>query len=940
MQRKKLLTPAANESYLKSHPEAGTVILDRPGEPLSKSWFEQAPGRTSKGRVAAPLIATSSAAVAETLAGPAQGPEDPETLQVIERQHRVAEITAGRGRAEPLTTDAPAPIESHLPARLHQFAAPSGAGPMPSAGRGGSWREAFMRFPREADGTVSVDNFVRTLTKLAGHGGATSADGRTGATQIRDADVARIVDLVDPTGSGAVTFARFAKAFAQAASDAPAARSLQLEGAGVRTHNRTARLPAPPATPGAAAAATSRAAASVGGGGDDAWSASARDEDPSGGGGGVAPEEDGGDRGTGDTLRRASADAPAPSASSSQPRRFLRGTSGPLLTAADSSDSAAPTTRRLAGLSRDITSRMHQIFGTHPSAFRKMFMRFARTADGTAGVGDVAKGLRQAGLPGVSDTDVAALLGVSDAQQRVSYDGFAHAVALTALTGRPPAAHHAAAAEEVARARALGATALQQTPVGDEPRREDAPAAGARQHPEYYGAAEQQQRAAHADEAAAAAFSVPTESVLVLANTPAAQPHVQLASASMTEILRDPLLTAPPPPGEVQLPAPAEERGGGEGPLALGAAGLASPLRVSRHVGMTTEGDKRHFEGVGAGAPISPPQSAAQATRAAHRPPAPPEQVLTADALQRLRRQLEVRGGKVSDAFLRMDRLRDALLTPDEVRHGLERAGVLLDDAAFKRVYALMDPAGSGAIDHAAFTRVLFPPDMHPDSKSFPYERGDPAPPKSLGTRRRSVADAAAAPGPSYDMLREAGADDPAAADGAAAGAPSRRGSGFTPGGGPSWLDLPTLDQAGVFTTARDASLLSETAHARRHFNLERPAPHLHGSLQPRDAWGTPAPYLLPEAVAAAAAPSPGKSRRSSVNAGTVAALERSLTGGKAAAAAASADLAEARRANALLRRVVDKLRSKGEPADVWMKLNHAHDGRVAVKDLREGLAR
>jgi hypothetical protein len=84
--------------------------------------------------------------------------------------------------------------------------------------------------------------------------------------------------------------------------------------------------------------------------------------------------------------------------------------------------------------------------------------------------------------------------------------------------------------------------------VGDEPRREDAPAAGARQHPEYYGAAEQQQRSAQADEAAAAAFSVPTESVLLLANTPAAQPHVQLASASMVEILRDPLLTAPPPP--------------------------------------------------------------------------------------------------------------------------------------------------------------------------------------------------------------------------------------------------------------------------------------------------------------------------------------------------------------------------------------------------------
>ena len=284
-----------------------------------------------------------------------------------------------------------------------------------------------------------------------------------------------------------------------------------------------------------------------------------------------------------------------------------------------------------------------------------------------------------------------------------------------------------------------------------------------------------------------------------------------------------------------------------------------------------------------------------------------------------------------------MDRLRDALLTPDEVRRGLERAGVQLDDASFGRVYSLMDPTGAGAVDHAAFTRVLFPPDMHPDAKAFPFERGEAPTPRALGTRRRSVtvpSAAAAAATSGAQQQYDSDAAPTSGGDVPAAGAPSHRSGSVSAaaGGGPSWLDLPTVDQAGLYSTARDASVHAETAHARRHFNLERPAPHLHGSLQPRDAWGTPAPYLLPDAVAAAA-------RRGSGTAETAAVLEQALSS-SAASSSAGATVATARRANALLRSVVDKLRAKGEAADVWMKLNHAHDGKVAVKDLREGLAR
>jgi hypothetical protein len=30
----------------------------------------------------------------------------------------------------------------------------------------GTWREAFLKFPRELDGTVTTDNFAKTLQKL------------------------------------------------------------------------------------------------------------------------------------------------------------------------------------------------------------------------------------------------------------------------------------------------------------------------------------------------------------------------------------------------------------------------------------------------------------------------------------------------------------------------------------------------------------------------------------------------------------------------------------------------------------------------------------------------------------------------------------------------------------------------------------------------------
>jgi len=369
---------------------------------------------------------------------------------------------------------------------------------------------------------------------------------------------------------------------------------------------------------------------------------------------------------------------------------------------------------------------MHQIFGTNPSAFRKMFMRFSRTRT-TAAVADVARAA-QFGLPNVHESDVAALLGVSDAQQRVTYDSFAHAVALTALTA--PARGAPRAAQEVQRARALGSAAQPQPPVGTS-RAARGPPLRARANSPSTTAAAAPRPAEQAEGAAAAAYSVPTESMLLLASTPPCsrtcrwRPTRWWRSCATRCSLRRrrPARRRCRRPGTGARLGPA--RAGRGGPRV--AAARIAPRHDERQRQAALRRRRRHR---------------AHRCRAraggVRRAPAPAEHVLTADALQRLRKQLELRGGRASEAFLRMDRLRDALLTPSEVRAGLERAGVQLDDASFGRVYALMDPKGAGAVDSASFTRVLFPPDMHPDSKAFPFERGAPEAPKSLGTRRRS----------------------------------------------------------------------------------------------------------------------------------------------------------------------------------------------------------
>jgi len=137
-----------------------------------------------------------SSEVTQTLAGPAQRAEDPEVLEVIERQRRVNDVAAGRGRAAPLTTDAPR-RSRRTSQRAFTSSRRRGRGRHALGGAGRVLEGGLHALPAKADGTVSVDNFVHTLKQLAGHGGATSADGRPGATVIQDAD--RVSDRASRT---------------------------------------------------------------------------------------------------------------------------------------------------------------------------------------------------------------------------------------------------------------------------------------------------------------------------------------------------------------------------------------------------------------------------------------------------------------------------------------------------------------------------------------------------------------------------------------------------------------------------------------------------------------------------------------------------------------------------------------------------------------------
>jgi hypothetical protein len=77
--------------------------------------------------------------------------------------------------------------------------------------RASTWREAFARFPRQADGSVRTEDFMATLSKLAAATTGGAGAGAGYAKTLSGAELSRVAAIVDPDRTGVVTFPTFAK---------------------------------------------------------------------------------------------------------------------------------------------------------------------------------------------------------------------------------------------------------------------------------------------------------------------------------------------------------------------------------------------------------------------------------------------------------------------------------------------------------------------------------------------------------------------------------------------------------------------------------------------------------------------------------------------------------------------------------------------------------
>jgi hypothetical protein len=122
---------------------------------------------------------------------------------------------------------------------------------------------------------------------------------------------------------------------------------------------------------------------------------------------------------------------------------------------------------------------------------------------------------------------------------------------------------------------------------------------------------------------------------------------------------------------------------------------------------------------------------------------------------------------------------------------------------------------------------------------------------------------------------------------------------------------------------------------------------------QARDTWGTPAPHLDPHHnnghLMTAPAGDTRLSRMESSDSGEPEdGVTRALwsgTRGRTIATphsggATAAEALRGRAANAVLRRVMEKLNAKGGVREMWLRLNNNRDGKTDMRELRQGLAR
>jgi len=509
----------------------------------------------------------------------------------------------------------------------------------------------------------------------------------------------------------------------------------------------------------------------------------------------------------------------------------------------------------IASLRGRLRERLSQVFGSGASANRKLFLRFARTSDGSTDLRSAAEGLRGLGIR-VSVDDVAGLVAAADSSFR--------------------------------------------DPAGPQrPGRELRP-----------GTRIDFTTFARAVEAGAAAVSsIP-------------QPYADESGG------------APHRGG-----APGAGPAGGDGSTARSGSGAAPHgAGGSVRTGMT--------------AATSAAMLAHAASGLGH------HDRIVRDVCSKIKHRIDQLGLTPSQTFLRIDAQRDGLLTHDEVRDGLGRMGVVLTDTEMTAVVRAVDKRATGIVDRSGLVTALFPPDTDVMEATASLERaavsaeGAANAGSSAGTGASSTHRPARRMAPvslrqslsSAQVFAARMAERGDEPDGAAAGmGRSRMDEDFVDQGDlaatgadtipDEWVRSERVDEAGIYTTERDASLAAMGPREFRDREFHKPPPHCQ-SLVPRDAHGTTAPFLARRGQVGEDGVRLGDDDGRDVGFAELAAEHGPLP---------TRRLAAQKKQNALLRRVFGALEAKGgrdAARRLFMRVNANHDAKVDYIELREGIAR
>jgi Ca2+-binding EF-hand superfamily protein len=323
------------------------------------------------------------------------------------------------------------------------------------------------------------------------------------------------------------------------------------------------------------------------------------------------------------------------------------------------------------------------------------------------------------------------------------------------------------------------------------------------------------------------------------------------------------------------------------------------------------------------------------------------------DVCFKIKARIDQLGMTPSETFLRIDAQRDGLLTHDEVRDGFNRMGVVLSDNEMAAVVKAVDKRGTGIVDRGGLVTALFPPDadvmeatagtehaaIAAEARASGVAVGD----NTAHRPHRRMAPVSLRQSLSSPQVQAAKmAETAEALDSSAAGiGRSKLDEDFfdhddlvATGADQiddSWVRSERVDEAGMYTTGRDAALadMNPTEFRRREFH--KPPPHYNLAV-PRDAHGTTAPFL-------ARAGQVGEDGAQLGDGHDVGFAELAASHGPLP----TKKLAARKKQNALLRRVFRSLEAKGgrdAARRLFMRVNVNHDAKVEYKELREGLAR